>query len=523
MKSSRLVISIDFGASKTVVAYRVTTTTWNGPPVFLHKDNTRIIPTAIAYHQEGLSCSVGLEAQRQKSCVYWIKHIFDDARILRDSDDELIKELIESTYVHLPARQREDPSLIVSDFLGKILAHLQSHLNYQPTVAGLPKDFIFTTPSTWSKSAHMKMEQAVHSAGFTKHHGASVFFTSEAEAVAVYAASEGGFDMGRLCETGDGVMVVDCGASTVDITTFHVDRKTPFEYQRLTAFISNACGAVQLQSLVYRALQHNQAIGPTTRSKVDLPFAQWARQKFPNGPGQSMPTNTGLPVADMEKIYESIAIKIIGHIRREIACANICAGRGVVNRLLLVGGLSRSAEISTKIEYACEKEFKIKFHQPDPIERNLAVCIGGTLLGLMGHSKLSFKFWRYFYLVYADRQAFIMIASKGSPYDDEYTNQINITLPRSKNEAHTIFVVESAQQVNPLKEPTTTVGRIDCDLSAVPGNWQRLSVFVNYRATVRSEGQHLPPERLLHLAVHESESEEYRLIGHTRVLMQSGL
>lgn len=44
-----------------------------------------------------------------------------------------------------------------------------------------------------------------------------------------------------------------------------------------------------------------------------------------------MPTNTGLPVADMEKIYESIAIKIIGHIRREIACANICAGRGVVN------------------------------------------------------------------------------------------------------------------------------------------------------------------------------------------------
>lgn len=86
--------------------------------------------------------------------------------------------------------------------------------------------------------------------------------------------------------------------------------------------------------------------------------------------------------------------------------------------------------------------------------------------------------------------------------------------------------MESAQQVDPLErleEQTTVVGRINCDLSPVPGNWQLLNVLVSYRATVRSEGQHLPPERLLHLAVYEAESKEKQLIGHTRVLMQSGL
>ncbi|RDH30499.1 hypothetical protein BDQ94DRAFT_161280 [Aspergillus welwitschiae] len=325
------------------VGYHVTRDKWNGIPEFLALGNTHIIPTAIAYPQDGSSCCIGVEAQRQKNC--------------------LIEELVESTWLHLPLRQRQDPSLVVSDFLGKILGHLQSFLKYDDAMDRMPKNFIFTTRSTWSESAHMKMEQAVYSAGFTNPRGASVSFTSEAEAVAVYAASEGGFNMGQLCETGDGVMVVDCGASTVDITTFLVDQKIPFEYQRLTAFTGNACGAVQLQSLIYKKLQHNEGRGPVTRSKVNRPFAQWARQIFPHGP-ISMPTNTGLPHADLQLIYKSAAIKIIGHIRREIACANICAGRSVVKRLLLVGGLSGSAEISNRIQYTFENEFRIEFHQP---------------------------------------------------------------------------------------------------------------------------------------------------------------
>ncbi|RAH51658.1 hypothetical protein BO85DRAFT_409464 [Aspergillus piperis CBS 112811] len=525
MGGPRLVINIEFGASKTVVGYHVTTNGWNGLPAFLKIHDTHIIPTAIAYTPCGLSCCIGTDAQRRENCIYWIKHIFDDARILRDSDDELLKELVKSTWPQLPDRQREDPSLVVSDFLGKILGHLQSALKDDPTLNELPKHFIFTTPSTWSSFAHMKMKQAVYSAGFTSPQDAMVSFTSEAEAVAVYAASEGGFNMGQLCETGDGVMVVDCGGSTVDITTFLVDQKTPFGYQRLMAFTSNACGAVQLQSLVYaKALQQSRTSGPRTRSKAKLlPFAVWARQKFPYGL-VSMPTNTGLLDAALRLIYNSFAIKIISHIRREIACANICAGCKVIKKLLLVGGLSSSAEISNAIQYACGNEFEIEFHQPHYDFRNIAVCIGGTLRGLMG-PQLSFKFWRYYYLVDANQQI-IMIVSKGSPYDNEYTNRINITLPRSTDGALTILVVESAQQVNlleSLEDQTKIVGRINCDLSQVPGDWQLLNVLVKYRAPVRSEGQHLPPERLLHLAVHESESEENRLIGHTRVLMQSGL
>ncbi|GJP91364.1 hypothetical protein AnigIFM59636_011604 [Aspergillus niger] len=361
MQNQRLVVGIDVGASKTVVSYYVTGVD-NPQTRFLLLDKDPIIPTAIAYLPGG-GCYVGRQAQAQENCIYWIKHMFDDARVLQDSDDELIKELVLSTYEHLPPKQREDPYLLMSDFLGKILGHLTSVLKDELAVTGLPQDFVFATPSTWSRAAHIKMEQAVNSAGFTKLNGARVHFISEAEAVAVYVVNGGEIQMGQECQVGDGVMVVDCGSSTVDITTIQVDQQTPFDYQRLTAFTSNACGAVQFQSLIYKALEKSQENRPVTR-RAKLPaFADWARINFPCGP-VAVPDVNGFQHCDMEEIYDTVAAKIIGHVRQEIDCANICAGKNIVNKLILVGGLSCSPDISARIQQRCRNEFNINVHQP---------------------------------------------------------------------------------------------------------------------------------------------------------------
>ncbi|OJJ76163.1 hypothetical protein ASPBRDRAFT_203827 [Aspergillus brasiliensis CBS 101740] len=513
MQSSRLVVGIDVGASKTVVSYQVTAVN-NRPPRFLCLDGSPIIPSAIAYSQGGLSCCVGRQAQRQENCIYWLKHIFDDARVLQDSNDELIKELVKSTYEHLPPRQREDPCLLISDFLGKILGHLISALKDEPAVEGLPQDFVFATPSTWSRTAHVKMEQAVNSAGFTRLNGARVHFVSEAEAVAVYVVNGGGFNMGQLCQVGDGVMVVDCGSSTVDITTIHVDQQTPFDYQRLTAFASNACGAVQFQSLIYRALENSQVNRPVTRRSKLPAFVDWARHNFPCGPVKA--PGREFPHCDMEEIYDTVAAKIIGHIRQEIDCANICVGRNVINRLILVGGLSCSPEISGRIRRRCRDEFNIVVHQPAEEYRVKGVCAGSTLCGIFGGSQLSFKFWKNYHLVQGPNQYF-PIFRKGTRCNEDAL-LVPMRLTRTGDGKHTITVVKSDQQ-----GPYIIVGTIDCNLSLVPGNWQLLDVVINCRVTVRSEEQHLPPERMLHLAVHGIVDEGTRLIGHTRILMQGEL
>ncbi|EHA22993.1 hypothetical protein ASPNIDRAFT_37023 [Aspergillus niger ATCC 1015] len=421
MQNQRLVVGIDVGASKTVVSYYVTGVD-NPQTRFLLLDKDPIIPTAIAYLPGG-GCYVGRQAQAQENCIYWIKHMFDDARVLQDSDDELIKELVLSTYEHLPPKQREDPYLLMSDFLGKILGHLTSVLKDELAVTGLPQDFVFATPSTWSRAAHIKMEQAVNSAGFTKLNGARVHFISEAEAVAVYVVNGGEIQMGQECQVGDGVMVVDCGSSTVndqDITTIQVDQQTPFDYQRLTAFTTNssqgnACGAVQFQSLIYKALEKSQENRPVTR-RAKLPaFADWARINFPCGP-VAVPDVNGFQHCDMEEIYDTVAAKIIGHVRQEIDCANICAGKNIVN---------------------------------------------------------------------------------GKRCNEEHTVLVRMTLTRTEDGKCTIPVVKSDHP-----GVYVSVGTIHCNLTLVPGNWQFLDVVINCRATVRSEERHLPPERMLHFAVH---------------------
>ncbi|PYI18700.1 hypothetical protein BO99DRAFT_159621 [Aspergillus violaceofuscus CBS 115571] len=57
----------------------------------------------------------------------------------------------------------------------------------------------------------------------------------------MYAATERGINMRLFSELYDGMIVCDCGASTIDLTAFLVDQPPPsFGYQRLTAYTSQA-------------------------------------------------------------------------------------------------------------------------------------------------------------------------------------------------------------------------------------------------------------------------------------------
>ncbi|GLB12366.1 hypothetical protein AtubIFM57258_010048 [Aspergillus tubingensis] len=187
--SPRLVIGIDIGASKTVVSYgRNDEGTQNIDFFRLH--NKYIVPTAIAYTSED-SYEIGEDAQAAgTNCVYWLKHMFDESRIVKDSNDKLIGEIVQSACNQLPQRQKNQPSLVVSDFLRGILGSVRATLNSDTTLLNLPWDFVFTHPSTWSENSFQKLKQAVYSAGFAESEGPRINFITEAEAAAVFAANE---------------------------------------------------------------------------------------------------------------------------------------------------------------------------------------------------------------------------------------------------------------------------------------------------------------------------------------------
>lgn len=112
----------------------------------------------------------------------------------------------------------------------------------------------------------------------------------------------------------------------------------------------------------------------------------------------------------------------------------------------------------------------------------------------------------------------VITFSQGKRCNEEHTVLVRMTLTRTEDGKCTIPVVKSDHP-----GVYVSVGTIHCNLTLVPGNWQFLDVVINCRATVRSEERHLPPERMLHFAVHGIVGRKTRLVGHTRVVMQHGL
>lgn len=168
----------------TAISYRATGIENQQLQLFrLHDSST--IPSAIAYSTENDTYYIGHEAVERDNCVYWIKHMFDQARILFDSNDELIGSLVQHSLQHVPDTHRQNPSLVAMDFLKRVLTKLRDEIDKYD----MPQDFIFTVPTIWSQASYAMMREAVTNAGFLTKPTSNVHFITEAEAAAQYAAS----------------------------------------------------------------------------------------------------------------------------------------------------------------------------------------------------------------------------------------------------------------------------------------------------------------------------------------------
>lgn len=121
---------------------------------------------------------------------------------------------------------------------------------------------------------------------------------------------------------------------------------------QLNRYEGKACGGVQLQSAVFSwfiRCRHNhkedeEHLGP-------LQFPKWAHRSFPQGPAAVVdPRSFGLSRAQVQACYDELTDRIMGHIRRQIQCANIAAGKKIIKVSRLSSHASR-ALVNYRIEW----------------------------------------------------------------------------------------------------------------------------------------------------------------------------
>ncbi|VUC31051.1 unnamed protein product [Clonostachys rosea] len=91
----------------------------------------------------------------------------------------------------------------------------------------MPIDYWLTVPATWSEKAKLLTKCAALDAGFASKEMDRIMLIPEPEAAAHAALKSGLHTLANFVETGNNVMVCDCGGGTVDITSYEIQRTHP--------------------------------------------------------------------------------------------------------------------------------------------------------------------------------------------------------------------------------------------------------------------------------------------------------
>ncbi|RAH45447.1 uncharacterized protein BO95DRAFT_496964 [Aspergillus brunneoviolaceus CBS 621.78] len=188
MEESRLAVGIDFGSSKTgiiparffflparpnvfvthistyytVISYQESSSAHLSPYRFcLHE--SPIIPSTIAYLSDELCC-IGTAAQRRSNCIYWLKHLLHESCKIDDSGDTPIQDLVRGVRNGLPQKQRDNPYILVADFLRVLLHHLRAELECIVNLKNLTPSVHFYR-SGYLVRAHPHDDEKSHSVG----------------------------------------------------------------------------------------------------------------------------------------------------------------------------------------------------------------------------------------------------------------------------------------------------------------------------------------------------------------------
>lgn len=158
-------------------------------------------PSLISYTHNGEPPLWGYQVEPGMQSYAWTKLLLDRNIQHGDFDDEMLRVVTGSKILQLPDQKEAVDT--VADYLSQIYGHIQYHL---PRVvelprgcggdpSGVPIDFCFTTPASWSEQTRSLMREAIRRAGFETSPLHQVWTATEPEAAALAVFSEKRFNL----------------------------------------------------------------------------------------------------------------------------------------------------------------------------------------------------------------------------------------------------------------------------------------------------------------------------------------
>ncbi|KAL3483161.1 hypothetical protein BJX62DRAFT_245151 [Aspergillus germanicus] len=183
-------------------------------------------------------------------------------------------------------------------------------------------------------------------------------------------------------QSGDGVLVCDCGGGTVDITTYLIQTVHPkLEFEELCTGIGGKCGSTAVDRNFYMLMKarFGKAFDslPRRRTGPENEFMNKFERDFglgtEDGAVHHLPLNMPLqkadPDDDLQGLFEPVVSKILNLVRQQVEYANEQAARSVINRIILVGGFGDSYYLRKAFLNVFANAGNIRVTTPDNAQR----------------------------------------------------------------------------------------------------------------------------------------------------------
>ncbi|KAI5999139.1 hypothetical protein EDD15DRAFT_2386458 [Pisolithus albus] len=403
-KSRRLVIAFDIGTTYSGVSYSILTP-GEIPEIYPvtrfphqgHVGGNCKIPTVIYYDKQGRVCATGIDdlgdfepdEVENWTKVQWFKmHLRPQSSATSDAADHITPLPPNKTVID-----------IFVDFMEYLYdctrKYIQETFPNQPDfLVSMDRnnaiDFILTHPNGWEGSQQAQMRQAAVRAKLvpdTDAGRARVRFVTEGEA-SLHLCIQRGL-MTPEMERGEGVLIVDAGGGTIDISAYsrNLAAKEKNAFEEIAAAQCFFQGSIYVTNRA-RCFIENRLNGSKFQENIKYivnAFDKQSKLTFRNNRPLFVPSNSMEKDAKLGMFKGSVRLEkedVVGFFKPSIDCiVNAIkeqrrTAKKTISTVFLVGGFAASDLLFSQIEISM-KTLGVKFFRPDS-NVNKAVADGGV-------------------------------------------------------------------------------------------------------------------------------------------------